>query len=360
MADERQTRAFEPASRLHAASVQSPDFQPETRRDGRLEIAAVQIATQIGNVSRNLEQVEALATEAFASGAKVVALPEFFTGALAPSADAFRTAMPPDNAGVAMLTRLAKAHHGYIGGSMLIADGGDLFNRYYLVGPDGERYSHDKDIPTMWENSFYTGGGDDGVFATGIGRIGAAMCWEMLRQATVHRIRGRVDFALAGMHWWGVPWNWPGKRSAKEQAQSDNARMSECAASEFARRIGAPVVLASHCGPLRGDFYLLPGLNLRVPYETSFVGCTQIVDAQGRVLASRSAAEGVGIVSGTIGVSAAPGQLSESATAAAPEYWIPELTGGMKFFWAYQNYVSRSVYRRFGRQRGLAAAGGVE
>src|SRR3546814_3951842 len=61
----------------------------------------------------------------------------------------------------------------------------------------------------MWENAFYIGGADDGVWETGIGTLGAAVCWELVRHQTIRRMQGRVQFAMTGTHWWTMPENWP-------------------------------------------------------------------------------------------------------------------------------------------------------
>jgi hypothetical protein len=96
-------------------------------------------------------------------------------------------------------------------------------------------------------------------------------------------------------------------------------------------------------------------MNIRVPYHTSFVGCTQIVDATGRVTAARNTCEGPGVVHGVIEIDPAPVMVPATSPDEDP-FWIPKLTRSEKFYWKYQNHVCKSVYRRFGRRLGLAAA----
>ena len=89
-------------------------------------------------------------------------------------------------------------------------------------------------------------------------------------------------------HWPDLPINWPTSHlRATDRLRVANARSSEQAPVEFAKRLGVPVVQASHCGEIKGDLYLFPGVNWHVPYHTSFVGRTQIVDANGQVVAFR-------------------------------------------------------------------------
>src|SRR3546814_8045935 len=109
-------------------------------------------------------------------------------------------------------------------------------------------------------------------------------------------MQGRVQFAMTGTHWWTMPENWPITEPLLRAIGQYNRYMSEQAPVEFARRLGAPVLQASHCGPLSGKYLVLPGTDLGFEMRSHFVGASQIVDAQGKVLASRNTMEGPGIV----------------------------------------------------------------
>lgn len=112
-----------------------------------------------------------------------------------------------------MLREVARTHEVTIGGSMLIAAGSSVYNRYHLVEPDSTTHLHDKDLPTMWENAFYGPGVDDGVVETGVGRAGIAVCWELIRTQTarcsVFRTQARPRLCrsngvVARTRWWRV------------------------------------------------------------------------------------------------------------------------------------------------------------
>ena len=317
-----------------------------------LKVAAIQIQTTVGNPAANIELAERMATDAFEQGAKVVALPEFFTGAIAPSEAAFKLVLPENNKARAMLERLARKFSGHIGGSMLVAEGNNIYNRYCLAEPDGSIHDHDKDLPTMWENAFYVGGNDDGVWDTDIGTIGAAVCWELIRHQTLARMRGRVQLAMTGTHWWTMPENWPLVAPALKAIGQYNRYMSEQAPVEFARRLGAPVLQASHCGPVSGKFLLMPGTDIGFDYQSHFVGATQVVDAKGQVLASRNTAQGPGIVMAEVEV----GAIEPVIRPEQDPFWVPELPIFLKAYWHQQNLAGRSAYLRFGRKKGLEAA----
>jgi len=318
-----------------------------------LAAAAVQIEAAPGRIDDNLAQVERLARDAFAAGARLVALPEFFTTPLITGGPASRAVLPAgSNRALDLLRRLARESGGQIGGSFLVADNGQIYNRYHYVTADGRVFIHDKDLPTMWENAFYTGGSDDGVFDTGRHRVGAAVCWELIREQTVARMRGRVDFAITGTHWWDTPDNWPLVRTALAPLSRRNRALSNNAPVEFATRLGVPVIQASHSGRLRGDFHLLATGHLSLPYATRFVGATQIVAADGRVLARRDTGEGAGWVAADIEI----GRAEPAAATAGNGYWVPRLPLLHRLYWHHQNRVGRGLYQRVGRAAGLRAA----
>lgn len=322
-----------------------------------IRAAAIQLQTEVGNVAANLAQAETWVQAAVQdAGARLVALPEFFTSQMPFDKRVHAAVMSPDNPAVDWLRRMAQQHQCWIGGSMLIAEQGAIFNRYHLVEPSGRIHRHDKDLPTMWENAFYGPGraGDDGVFDTELGGMGSAVCWELIRTATARRLRGRVGVVMSGTHWWTLPTNWGWLGRSFAATGQYNRYLSENAPAELARRVGAPVIQASHCGPMDTDFMLLPGVQSSISYRSEFVGCSQIVDAQGHVLAQRSAQEGPGLVVADIRLGAQSPLLPVEE-----RFWIPALPVSMRAYWHQQNACGKAYYRTQGLQAGLQAAGTV-
>ena len=318
----------------------------------KINAAAVQLEATTGDVSTNLERVEALCKKALASEAKLIALPEFFTSRIAFGKEVYNAVLPPENEAVDLIKHLATKHECWIGGSMLIADGEDVYNRYHFVEPDGTIHLHDKDLPTMWENAVYAPGNDTGAFKTSIGGVGAAVCWELVRNQTIRRLKGKVDVVMTGTHWWTLADNWGALiyRTLAAIGQY-NRYMAENAPSEFARRLGAPVLQASHCGKFTTGFMLIPGLSFNIPYSTEYVGCTQIVDAYGHVLAHRRAEEGSGIVIAEVSI----GQV-EPLVPIEDSFWLPYLPIFVWLYWHQQNLCGKSYYRRKGKALGLENA----
>jgi predicted amidohydrolase len=317
-----------------------------------LRAAAVQLEAAPADAAENLRRLETLVAEAVRGGARVIALPEFMSSPIYLGSGAEFAVQPRDGRLLEALQRWAQRDRVMIGGSWLTADGDEVYNRYHLVEPDGRVHRHDKDLPTMWERAFYTFGRDDGRFETALGSVGTAVCWELIRTQTVRRLQG-IQLAMTGTHWWTPPENW-GPLSGLIRGLSlfqYNRYLSEQAPVEFARRLGCPVLQASHCGAFTADFLLLPYLDSSLPHRARYVGHTQIVDAGGHVLAMRRQEEGPGVVLADITPAA--------VTPAVPletRFWVPELPLFHRAYWHQQNLASRPWYTRHGRAAGLASA----
>lgn len=311
-----------------------------------VRVAAIQQDARIADVPANLAMCEQLADSAAAAGARIIVLPEFFTTGMGFVPELAGCALPPDGAATALLTTLARRHQVTVGGSFLCRErDGAVYNRFLLATPAGIVGHHDKDLPTMWENCFYVGGGDDGVLPTTGGFTpGAAVCWEFMRTQTVHRMRGRVDVVLGGSCWWSIP-DWR-PRMLTRSWQAQNTVTADRVAPAFARLVGAPVVHAAHCGPVACR---LPGTPLT--YRGHFQGGAVIAAADGTVLARRDRDQGPGFALAEITI----GRVRPAGTVPAG-FWLHRRGPLPAVAWAYQNPLGRRWYARHQGSSGSGSA----
>ncbi len=266
----------------------------------------------------------------------MVILPEFFTSAVAFHPAMLSAALPFDGPALEMMRGAARRYNGYVGGSFIASREGENYNAFALAFPDGDYGIHEKDHPTMWENCYYLGGKDEGIIETPVGLVGVALCWELVRSRTVHRLRGKVDLLVGGSCWWTVPDRAipiPGKKEVHRR----NLEIMRETPVRMARMLGVPVVHAAHAGVFECRMPLLPGL----PYRSFFLGETMIVDAAGEVLARLSREDGEGVAVADIEL----GRIAPSED--PPErFWIPDLPWLIRLVWGYQNLHGRWYYRR--------------
>jgi predicted amidohydrolase len=300
-----------------------------------IRVAAIQMRAQVGDVAGNLSRAESLVREAFRRGAEWVVLPEFFTSACAFAPSMLSAWLPLEGPALELLRKLAREHNGVVGGSFLAKSETDCFNSFLLVFPDGRYHRHDKDLPTMWENSYYIGGSDDGVLATPAGPVGAALCWELIRSQTARRLVGKVNVVVGGSCWWDM------RHPVPPQFADDQARLRNFlrqAPGELARRLGVPVVHAAQAGAFEGS---TPGAEA-VPFVSRFLGETQITDGRGNVLARLACEDGEGVVTADV----APGRV-EGDLAPTPEgFWTVELPSNTLQAWDRLNSLGRDYYAR--------------
>jgi predicted amidohydrolase len=306
-----------------------------------MKAGAIQMSAELGNITSNLDRADRLVEEAASRGAQIIILPEFFTTAAAFHPSMLRAALPIRGKATELLTDKARRHHAYVGGSFIASRNGELFNTFVLAMPDGSTAYHDKDQPTMWENCYYMGGHDDGILPTPMGPVGAVLCWEHIRNRTVRRLMGRVDLVVGGSCWWTTPRGWP-PRGFWEWHHRKNLKLMASTPSTLARLLGVPLVHAAHAGSFRASMPWMP----LVPYESVYLGETQIVDASGVILQRMTREEGEGVIVSEITF----GRRAPNMTLGT-SFWIPRLPLLFRLVWAYQN-LHGSRYYRSARKKG--------
>lgn len=303
-----------------------------------MKIGIIQSEIRLGDVTENLKRCEIGVRSARDRGADFILLPEFFNSGIA--FDKSMLSVPRRQLSTLSWLRNIASELGIpIGGSLLIFDGTDVHNTFVLIFPDGSTYTHQKDLPTMVENAYYIGGSDNGIFPTPIGRIGVALCWEMIRWQTVRRLAGRVDFVLAASCWWGRCLS-PLERP--EGAHRKNIEMLKNAPRDLARLLGVPVAHASGVGEYSAS-------RLSNPESTvagCFLGHSRIVDPDGNHMDIAKPKMGEAIL-----VAELPGETQ--AAQPVPDqtgYWIPELTAAHLHRWRIDGKLGRRYYKTVARK----------
>jgi predicted amidohydrolase len=262
-----------------------------------VKVAAIQPQLRVGEVDWNLRRCEDLIRKAAAeTGADIIVLPEAVTSpnVYHPSLRAAPT--PVDGPACQLFRRLATELGCAVGAGYHSVRGADAHHTYVLAEADGSTHLHDKDQPSVWENCYYVGGTDDGIFDTAFGKVGCAMGFECNRGRTAQRFRaGGVRLIIGGECLPSYP-HWPILKSYLRREQSYFWAWAADTTRTLARAVGAPAALAFHVGDVTMRTPLLPG----VPWPTSQTGETQIVERDGRVLERMTAACGEGFVAATV------------------------------------------------------------
>lgn len=210
-----------------------------------VRVAACQVSLRIGEPGRNRAAAASAVSEAAASGARIVVLPELTPSGyvFADAAEARSLSEPADGPTAAAWHDLAAAHQIVIAGgfSELGADG-RLYNSAMLVDPSGVRAVYRK--VHLWdaEADFFTPGDKPPpVVGTGYGAISMMICYDAEFPEWVRMA------ALAGADLLAVPTNWPAEPIPAGERPMVTANVTVAA---FANRMF--VAAACRCGDERG------------------------------------------------------------------------------------------------------------
>lgn len=301
--------------------------------------AAIQLDTRVGDTQHNLAACRRLSERAVEMGAGWIALPEFFNTGVNFDPSLVRAIETDDGPSVRFLQAFSHQHGVVIGGSLMcrVAEGG-VRNRYFCFNNGELVGTHDKDLPTMWENAFYEPGESDDTGELGeiAGvRVGTAVCWEFMRSQTARRLQGKVDVLLGGSHWWSMPEDWPSWLTRK--METHNLSNLLAVVKENARLIGVPVVHASHCNSIESGSPGMPGFV----YRGSLEGHTAIVDGYGNLLAHRNKAQGEGVVTAliTLGYVGTDRQIPS-------RFWLRKRGVLPALSWHLDGYFGRRWYKK--------------
>lgn len=299
-----------------------------------MKLAALQLDCDFADVGSNMNKVEKYIKKARQNGAELILLPEFFPSAIGFSPKMNSVAFEGGRVR-RTLKKLSSETGIIIGGSYLSFDGTDSHNNFDLVFPDGSVFSHQKDIPTQFENCYYTAGDTNHILHTPIGEIGVALCWEMIRYDTLKRLSEKTDLVLAGSCWWDLPVDAPIEREPLRQYNHKLALESPVA---FAKLLHTPVVHANHCG--QTTTYNFPNNNKL--QERRFIGGAQIIDADGMVLKRQEFSLGEGIITGEVIIG---NTKRKSADIDLNRYWIPDLPDSYLKAWNDINPIGNAYYK---------------
>ncbi len=144
-----------------------------------LRVAAVQMVSANGERQANLQRAGRWVRQAAEAGAKLVALPELFSGGYWLNERAWDTAEPQDGPTEAWLRETAHRHGIYLGGSYLQARGEDFFNVFALATPAGQIAGRvPKQQAASVEAYLFRGQQSSHVIDTDRGRVGIGICYD--------------------------------------------------------------------------------------------------------------------------------------------------------------------------------------
>ena len=163
----------------------------------KLKIAAIQMDATPAPVSTRLERAGNLLENAAEQSVQIAVLPEVFNTGYKYTDENYTLAESADGPTLAWMHVTAQRLNLYIAGTILFYENGDIYNRMFLVAPDGQSWQYDKSYPWFWERAYFrkTQTGVQ-VADTPLGKFGMLICWDSAHNNLWAQYAGQVDIML--------------------------------------------------------------------------------------------------------------------------------------------------------------------
>jgi predicted amidohydrolase len=203
----------------------------------KLVAAAIQMPSEPLQVAANLERADGLLRRAHQGGAELAVLPEMFNTGYGLLPDFGPMAEGHDGPTLRLLRDRSRRWNLAIAAGFVEHDGRHLYDALAFCTPEGRVHVYRKRNLVFWERSRFRPGGAPLVVATRWGRIGFAVCADMIYRRVWRDYRGRIDLAVIAAAW-----------------------------PSFAdRRTGRPHWLLGRVGPLAGEIPRRVAQDLDIP-----------------------------------------------------------------------------------------------
>ncbi len=259
----------------------------ENRSIENVRIAAIQMASENGNIKGNLKRAKKLVEDAVAKNPQIVILPEFMPTGYVFDKRIWDGGEPHNGETVCWLKELSKKYGIYMGTTFLESDGNDFFNTFVLTRPDGSEAGRvRKQTPATFEAYFTKGEEGPHTIETEFGLVGIGICYEnQLSCFTNLMIQKSVDLMIMPH---SAPTPEPNFLFPEKSVVKYNENLKNLSVY-YAKLLGIPAVMINKCGDWESPTPGLPFLK----QKSFFPGFTSIADSDGNLKAQLGDEEGI-------------------------------------------------------------------
>ena len=212
----------------------------------KIVAAAIQFRAEPGARADNLERADACLAAARGAGADLAVLPEMFNTGYGLIPDYGPLAERRDGPTLSLLRERSRDWRMSIAAGFVEDDGSHLYDALAFCTPEGELAVYRKRNLVFWERSRFYPGRDSVVVATRWGRVGLAVCADMIYRKVWRDYRDRVDAAVIVAAWPNFADRETGR---KDWLLGRIGPMAAAIPGKVAADLKIPVVFANQCGP---------------------------------------------------------------------------------------------------------------
>jgi N-carbamoylputrescine amidase len=242
----------------------------------KLIAAAIQMPSQPHDPAGNRDRADAWLREAYRAGARLVVLPEMFNTGYGVQPDYSPLAETADGPTLRHLRRRSREWDMFIAGGFVERDGHHLFDSLALCTPEGEVHIYRKRNLVFWERFRFCPGHRPLIVPTRFGRIGLAICADMIYRRVWDGYRDRIDAAIIAAAWPEFSCRHTGR---KNWLLGHIGPLSGKIPAKVAHDLGIPVIFANQCGPTQTTVPLL-GMRLCQRITDRFAGHSAVCDGR--------------------------------------------------------------------------------
>jgi N-carbamoylputrescine amidase len=211
----------------------------------RIVAAAIQMPSEPRDVAGNLQRADGLLRRAHEAGAELAVLPEMFNTGYDFCKDFGPFAEGLDGPTLRHLGQRSRQWGMAIAAGFVEREGRHLYDALAFVTPDGGTHVYRKRHLVFWERFRFRPGREPLVVATKFGRIGFAICADMIYRKVWQGYRDRIDLAVVAAAWPDFACRHTGR---KHWLFGHVGPLSAEIPSKVAQDLGIPVIFANQCG----------------------------------------------------------------------------------------------------------------
>jgi N-carbamoylputrescine amidase len=211
----------------------------------KLTAAAIQMRAAFHDVSANLRRADQLLRQVYLQGAELVVLPEMFNTGHGFCPDFAPVAETLDGPTLSHLRARSRQWRLTIAAGFVERAGHHLYDALALVTPAGNVDVYRKRHLVFWERSRFCPGRLPLIVPSPWGRIGFAICADMIYRRVWREYRDRIDLAVISAAWPDFADRHTGR---KHWLLGHVGPLSGTLPGRVSEDLGVPVVFANQCG----------------------------------------------------------------------------------------------------------------
>jgi N-carbamoylputrescine amidase len=238
----------------------------------KIQAASIQMRCDQLDVPTNIERADELLRVARDGGAELVVLPEMFNTGYSLCPDFGPYSETVHGPTLAYLKQRSRQWRMHLAAGFVEREGRHLYDSLAYCSPEGDIQVYRKRNLVFWERFRFNRGRAPLVVTTPFGRIGFAICADMIYRKVWADYRGRIDLAVVSAAWPDFADRETGR---KHWLLGRVGPLSASIPQKVAQDLGIPVIFSNQCGLTRTT---IPMLGAQI--KDRFAGQSSICDGR--------------------------------------------------------------------------------